>query len=529
MSLQIKVYDSTDTFICNVPRFKNARVFEEHNTPGSWSFDIPRDDPILTSKPQLLNYGNIVRFFVDGVKRKACLLEGKGPVNLSAEEGGGRVWRLSGRGCLAWLEKSSVYPEYPLKRDTADERSFDYGSVQNPIWYDASQWHTPLGVAKSSNTSIRDPFPRDWPDSQAQWLWSSPGPNVDTPPGYNFFRGGFSLASETLVSIYAAGDDAMELQLDSEVILQAGYRQWVRPAVWTGYLSAGYHLLAAWVYNHGTSSGGNTAGGFICSVIKVDRNGKALFTIKRSVPSGFLVYNEANAPGWFPAGILKKTVGEAIARGCVGVGNLVFGFTDDTDYDGNAWLQRHNMSFPIATTNLLDLTARLCEHDFDVDVSPDLVLRAWRSRGVDRTTGSGKVVLTNQLENEATGSISRIRNHALVRHKRGWMQVVDSTSESTWGRCETGLTLGNAGSDAQADRTARASFEDTKDPEVTISVQGSSVKGPQPWANFDMYDLLWAQGLSGNRERCRVMNFALEQSNETSAHTWSADLYPDTA
>lgn len=528
MGVQVSVYDPSDTFIAHLPKRRGVQGMEEHNSPGNGQFEIDTDDPTLLAHTDLLDFGNIVRFSINGTQRKAWIIESVTRVNVGEDEK--RPWRVSGRGCLAWLANATVYPEYTLKRDSADERGFDYGSVQNTIWYDASEWHTPLGVAKSSVTSVRYPYPRDWPDSLAQWIWSSPGPNVDTAPGYNFFRGGFSLAAESRVAIYAAGDDAMELQLDGEVILQSGYGQWVRPAVWTGSLAAGYHLLASWVYNHGTASGGNTEGGFICSVIKVDRNGKALYTIKRSQPSGFLVYNEANAPGWFEAGILKKTVGEAIARGVEGVTNLVFGFTDSADYQSVAWTQRHNVSFPIGTTDLLDLSQRLTEHDMDIDVSPSLVLRAWKDRGTNRTGNNGVTLMPSKTvqQAEATGLASRVRNRALVRHKRGWMMVTDSTSEALYGRRETGLNLGGAGSDAQADRTARASFNDTKDPEVTIGVKHNSETGPQPWADFDIHDLINAPGLSGDLEACRVMAWAFAEDDDTGVVTWNTQLYPET-
>jgi hypothetical protein len=524
VSIQVAVYDSANTFIANVPRRKGVSGMEEHNTPGSCSFDIEIGDATLLANPDLLDFGNIVQYSINGTKRKAWLIESVAPVTTAD---GARMVRVSGRGVLAWLANGTVYPQDTLKRDSADERSFDYGAAQGP-WYDPSEWNTPLGVAKSSVTSIRYPFPRDWPDSLAQWIWSSPGPNVDTPPGYNFFRGGFSLPAETRVAIYAAGDDAMELQLDNEVILQSGYGQWVRPAVWTGYLPAGYHLLAAWVYNHGTAAGGDTAGGFICSVIKVDRNNKAIYTIKRSQPSGFLVYNEANAPGWFPASILRRCLIEADARNVAGFSNITTGFTDTDDYTSVAWTQRHNVSFPIGTTDLLDLATRLTEHDCDIDMSPTFVLRAWKQRGVDRTdeVTFGPGVVTHA---EASGSVSRVRNRALVRHKRGWIMVNDSTSESTYGRRETGMSVGGAGSDAQADRSARAGFENTKDPEVTISVTTSSVKGPQPWADFDIYDLVNGQGLSADLEPCRVMSWAFREDDDTGRIDYETTLYPETA
>ncbi|MGZ6838565.1 MAG: hypothetical protein ACXVGE_22100, partial [Blastococcus sp.] len=336
--VRVSVYDPNFTFIAHVPRRRNVKWQDELNTPGAGSFDVQLDDAILTAHSNLLDDFNIVQISVNGTPVKSFVIEAKNRVNVGAGEQADRWVTVSGRGVLCLLGNAVVYPEYPLRYNTADLRSFDYGSKDGG-WRVTSDWGTPLGVTQGSSSSIRGTrYPLYWPDHAAQWLWSV-NPNAASAPGANYFRGSFSLASATRVTIYAAGDNDLELQLDGEVVIRSN--NWRHCATYSVDLAAGTHLVAAKVVNYSTATGNNPAG-FICSVGRVDRNNKLQQWLLRGTTSTFKVRGYGSPPGWYSASILKTLVTEAQARSVVGFSPITFGFTDTTDTSGAVWTGRND-------------------------------------------------------------------------------------------------------------------------------------------------------------------------------------------
>lgn len=525
MGVRLTVHTPTLTFISHVPRRWNVQWQDEHNGPGMGAFEIHEDDQILTDRPTLLDEGNVVRVYVDGELVKSWLVENVTRLKVQPGEHGARRLRVWGRGVLAILQNAVVYPEYALRRDSADERSFDYGSADGP-WLVPSQWTAPLGILQKNPASIRKKLPVRWPDPAAQWIWKT-NPNAAAASGWNWFRGGLYLPADGRVTIYAAGDDRMWLQLDGEPVMQRSWRQWREPGAYTTELAAGWHLIAAAVRNEQTVDSLH-AGGFICSVARVDRNNKVLSWLKRTSTTSFKVKGYGSAPGWFAASILKKLVNEGKARLVDGFSAINFGFNDSVDSNGDPWTTRQDRSFTIGT-DLLDVCAQLTEQDLDVDLDHDLVLQAWLpgGRGTDRTATvrlePGKAL----LQAEARKASSRIRNRALVRHRVGWVEAVDAASHAAYGRRETGISLGGTQSDDQANAAAAAAFEHVSVPEITVPVTITSAAGPQPYADFGIYDLITAPGISGAFEPHRVITVNANASDSTDLVTYTLDLYPE--
>lgn len=528
MSIQVSVYDPTLELIAHVPSAQNVQFSDEINSPGAFSMTLPVEDPLLTLHPSLLNRGRVVTISTLGVKRRSYVIEGR-RVTYGAD-GAAKNIAVDGRGVLCLLDHARLYPESPgtsggIRWDQADERAFDYGSLDGP-WRVTAEWDTPVGLRWDDSSSIRKGLPARWPDKQAEWLWVT-NPNAATPPQYCYFRGGFTLTSPTRVKIFAQGDERMRFKLDGEEIFVKGSRWWDLN-VYTTTLEAGYHLLAARVQalQH---EGANNPAAFICSVARVDRNGKILSWIKRSVPTGFQVRQllpGGTIVGWYGASIVKLIVNEGKERNVHMFDPITFGFSDTVDSDGVAHSKRYDMSFPLGT-RYSDVLARLVENGMDVDMGPELELNLWNTRGTDLTGPVQLVVPTSPAGYAVDANESNLRNRALIRGRSGWLQYNDATSETANGRREEMLTLGGALSDQQAEAVAESALEASKDPEVTLEATVSSARGHQPFDYFNVGDTVTAVTEGAVKTPARVVGIAGSE-NDTGEVTYTIKLYPVT-
>lgn len=526
-------YTSAGTFLAHLPRRNGVAWMAENNLPGTGSARLRLAD----LEADGLSPFNIVRHTLSG-RAHEFIYEATGAEQDSDD--GERFVTMSGRGTLAILENAVVFPEYTFQLGTADDRSFDYGSKEGS-WYIASEWKTPVGIPQGSPASVRKGFPRGWPDRKCEWIWSR-NPNAKSPNGKNHFRGSFTLAARRRIRIWAVGDDRMELQLNGEVILRHANNHWRKPKAVTLTLEAGTYLLAAEVEN--TTRGTDDKSGFLCLVAEVNEKDKIVRIIKRTRPSTWKVRGyKPTPPGWYPAQILKTLVEEAQARSVDGFAGITFGFTDTHDSDGRLWTDRVDIAFGVSTTSLLDVVAQLVENGLNVEMAPGLVLNAYISRGFDRTSavtlahvtaGSGDQGIPTPtgerrpaVRKVGQGVHSKIKNVGAVRHRHGWEIVEDSPSQAEHGIREGGLILGRAASQTQAATIAGKWYRDTGQPETTIQVTTTSAKGPQPFVDYNLFDLVLAPGLSGDYAPHRVLSITAREDDDTGLILWTHELYPE--
>lgn len=117
LPIEVRVYGATGagTFAV-LPKRWNVRFLDELNGIGSGSFSVSMDDPALTSRPGLLDYGAVVKFAVpdaNGTYREivAWVIERAELVLVAAGESSPtRTLAVSGRGVKALLENGEVLP-----------------------------------------------------------------------------------------------------------------------------------------------------------------------------------------------------------------------------------------------------------------------------------------------------------------------------------------------------------------------------------------------------------------------------------
>lgn len=114
-----------------------------------------------------------------------------------------------------------------------------------------------------------------------------------------------------------------------------------------------------------------------------------------------------------PSTILRTLIREAQTRG--GLQSIQLGWADDEDSLGNVFTESVSLSFHVGTP-ILEVLTKFTEGlgFFDVELTPNLVLKIYRSRGSDLSDRivyrPGQAILTHQNQSDA----SRLVNEVLV-------------------------------------------------------------------------------------------------------------------
>lgn len=513
--VEVEVCSPTGSPIAVVPRRDGVRWLDEMNGVGSGQFAIHLDDALLASTPQILDPFNVVKLrpVTEPDPVFAFQLENLAPTQVSSEEAAGRMLTVSGRHIRSILDTAVV-------TGNGDRRTFDFSSPTG-AWYVSSDWVTPIGVAWSADSTARATNPKDWPDPTAHWIWSSP-PDANNAAERNWFRGSFTLAVPTDVTIWASCDNSMSLRLNGEVVITTDPTDlfaWRNTYKHRVTLPAGTHLVAAWVDN--AVSTGLNPGAFLCTIGTADAQGELDTVILRTGNAAWKVHDATPRPGWHAAQILNTLLTEAQADGYLT--GVTWDFTDTLDSDGEAWDDVQDVQIGV-TTDLLSVSNLWAGTVYDIDMTPDLVLRLFKRMGSDL---SATVVFTEGVDVTSfapTARYGQIRNVGLVEHPSGWAEVEDTSSTGSYGKRATGLSLGGAGSSDQATTTAESVLSDLAEPQITLPLGSTSAVGPQPYDDFNLGDVITAPAfLTGTGPALVISIAAVEQDNHIG---WSFDLYP---
>lgn len=528
-AVRARVLDAAGTFIAHLPHAQGLRCLDEHNTVGAGSVDYRRYDDLEAAHPNLWAAGNQIPISVGGTDIFRLVLDSDGGYRIDPATGE-RLDSWAGTGAMGVLNSGMCIPEFGWRPEATEERSFDYGS--NPAiggWYVGSEWRTPVGKKLRQSwrwTYKQRHLPKGFKDKKAQWLWYRNPDSTTTANETCYFISSFTLSQPRRVRFKVAGDDTLEFQVDGEVRITTGPGGWKKASKLVMHLSAGVHTVAAKVTNNPGSTGNANRSGFIASITRINGDGDAVETLRRTTPGTWVVRRQlGEAPGWFNGQILRQLVAEQQARGCAGHGPVSFGFTTATDSAGVPWAGRHELGITVGT-QAVDYIAKLVETGMDVAMTPGLTLNAWRSRGADR---SGWIRLGQRLD-EGAAQLPPVRNAAYARAATGWSGQEDATSIAARGRRETIITLGSSRSPEQTSAALAAMLPDLADPPQTIEVKVSGASGgPQPYRDFFVADwIAYRRAGATGWGRFRVMSIGLEVAPE--GHPlWTVQLYEDAA
>lgn len=523
--LRVSVYTADRTIIAHLPDRKGVQGLVERNGLGSGAIEIHQYADTLLTHPDLWDDNNQVTVWLGAVPILTWIME---EWAYSTNDDGSRSFNRVGRGNLSVLENAILYPEQALRRNTSDDRYFNFGSADGP-WRKPAEWRTPRGVKYRKSHRFAKPF--GWPDNRCQWIWWK-SPERASKIGPAYFRAEFTLDERTRVRFWLAGDDNALLMLDGEPILRQKDDHWRKPKAITRVLTAGTHNVAARVENLGDTDddaaldsyiiggGGGPSldsgivvgprrAGFLFLAASVTKKNKIRDVLLRSNTTRWTVRKElSEAPGWFPATVLQAFVLEAQARGVLGFSSITIGFTAGKDSDKRPWIRRIAQSYRMASRGL-DLMQQVVERGVDVAMTPEGELRAWVNRGADR---SSVVALNEYTDATGRGTASGIINTVLVKSRRGWTEHIEEPSLGLYGRRESGVSAGGASDVGDARSQANAVFDETAYPDPSYSLTTTSLRGPQPFLDYDLCDILTVPTQQG-RGKARVLAIAFTESD----------------
>lgn len=499
----VTVYDSTGGGVplATLERVWGVQWKDELNGPGVGQFTIHGADAQATQA--LLKDRNIVKFSYAGADRFAMVIRGRRRVHVSQQEQAGELITVSGPGVASMLTAGVVFPEYGTLRRSGDSRAFSYGSRQSE-WYIASEWAAPVASAASSD--IRTPQIVGWPaeSMSASWIWPTDG-TLNVPLGsIAFFRREFTLTAEMAVVLFTTGDDGMELKLDGETIIPIASvesRSWKVTKRFETVLSAGVHLLAGRVNNNTVF---DSPAGLLLALHQLDVDGEPVEPPVLVTDTTWLSRPGPSVPGWSKANVIRKLIIEnRDTYGVESLTSMALGILSATDANGQPWEGNvdSDRSFPVGTS-LLEVLTQLSEAGgFDWHAAPDMILRAYKSRGAVRSVALQKAV--NLLGHETTSTSLRA-TRLLTRTRHGWLDVSNDPAEAASGTHYDFLSLGEVEDDVTALAISRTALATYAYPQTAHTTEVAVLPGAVPYVDYGVGDRVQGPSEWGGQVQLKI-------------------------
>lgn len=523
MATTVKVYARTapTTVLSEVADASEKRWLDPLNDYGSWSFTLDNTDADMVH----MAYGNIVRFFVDGIARFAGVIEAKNPQTVAPGEESDERTTISGRGLMAVWEDAVVYPEGGLAFNRSTKRRMDWTSAA----YDDTAWGLAVpGKKQSSTASPWDGAPEHWPDPDAYWIWGILGTG-NVAVGECFFRGRFTTTEAQTVAVFASADDGIDVYIDAQhVVGETRAFLWGETKRGDMWLEAGDHIISIRGENI-LRPYGNSPAGVICSVYKLNEGGQSLGPlIIRTDGNWKAEPYPAQTPGLTIGRALRVLKDEAQIRGTLA--NITFTFTDTVDSWNDPWLERADILLDVGRP--MDQVLREygevgCEYRFDPE---NHRLDAFRRREVNRTQPGIEVELKLGRTIKALSHPGRRGdqlNFVLGNTPEAWIVADDTGSIIARGRREGFVNFSDAASADQARRLAQTIVDERKDPQTSYVVEWDPDAEPSddvmPYLDFDVGDRILAPSETKAVTAVRVHSISYSEDDEGNA-LWRAEL-----
>lgn len=197
------------------------------------------------------------------------------------------------------------------------------------------------------------------------------------------------------------------------------------------------------------------------------------------------------------------------------------GFGDDSDNDGAPW-DYVEIAIPVGQS-LLDCANTLDGHGVETDVTPQLGLRAWQSRGTDRTA---TVTIDGALPflRRSAESHERTVNRAMIRIPGGWTSAEHSSLGAGDERRTEQFTIGTADTETTTEIPVGEWLDEQATPRRDITIQwptNDDTAGFDPLDDFDVGDLITGPGWDGNPATLRVLHIGQKQLENSGRNVWS--------
>jgi hypothetical protein len=247
--LRLDVYDPLNqTYQGTLTQSLTSEFVDEFNQPGFGTVTVP----LFSADADLLIKDAVVRVIYRDDVRFAWFVETR--ERDLANSGGQMTLTASGRGLMAWLEDSVVYPLGGLADFLAPDRPFNWASGPGGGWRGSGNYQDALGVQWRNDSTARAKLPVRWKDPVAQWIWRTDPETVVQRGTVNWFYRDFTLTESKRIKFYASCDNQMDVFLDGQQIMSssdfdAEAASFTQMARFTIRLGIGTHTLSARVKN----------------------------------------------------------------------------------------------------------------------------------------------------------------------------------------------------------------------------------------------------------------------------------------
>lgn len=526
MKPQVRVYDVTGATLQAVLD-KATGVQWQHPLAGDGSSAGTAQFQLLAkdAKASAVQRDRIVKMWWQGAERCAFRIHSIAWVLTDAG------WRMDVTAlqirCL--LGDAVALPEYGLRVGSGETRRFGFMSKAG-AWYVSSEWVAPHTTALAAGST----GPSGFPDGGAYWLSAPTQPPVG---GKTWYRATFTTTTTyPTVRLFVATDDAADIYLDGELVLQIPGV--VDPTAHSAdvTLPIGDHVLAVEMRDEIQWTGEALRGELLCCLASItfttsttdaDAVQVSQVILRSNTSAQWTVRSDnTSEPGWRKAQIVKQLITEAQARTVRGPSALTLGFTDTLDSAGAAWTDRGDFEVQTLSDPVDRIAEALFDPTIDWDVDPTMTVQAWNRRGQDRTGGASPVIL--RLARDITG-MTLTETYDVVTDLYGrtadGLVVHENSSAATTdagGIVEAGLSLGSVSTTATATGLMLAHLDSLGYP--TREVSGSmSAAGPQPYVDYSLGDTVRCPDGRGGFLAVRVLAITVDASNET------VTAYPEVA
>lgn len=549
--LVAKVYGPDGvTFLSELPRRKGSKFQESLNVIQSGQVSVSMYDDIIIAYPDLLNSGNVVKFWLGDVCASGFRIQKSELRWVSGGENADVVKTVSGPTMNVFLSDFMVHHDVTPRPDSPDTRYYSWASRPDE-WYNAAFWNHKIMASPQTNPPgdwgkaprkrRRYGKPKKWPDSGSYWYWitNNTSRNGGWNPPYStrdrYYRREFNLLSDQNVRLFVTGDLYLVIYIDGEEVMR-------RPAKESGIktfskldltLRRGGHTLAVYA-STGGGTGADGVDAFMLSMYKLDSGGsKDGVLVRTGGGSGWLAYYGPSPQSWNRALVFRNTFTEALERGSTSAllmanDSALTGLKFSASYDSYnmRFADVFNQEVHIGSSGY-ELQQQLSEGgSFDVWVDPNnLDVYVYNRRGRDRSQSVAIIPGGNVLDWGSTQD-DQVANAFLVQFDGGFVAVEDSSSIARYGRREMYVELNGVKTEAGAvnlmsrimsgmrDVAQRAGVPDIVTRPIDSADTGGVVpmEGSFPFLDYNVGDVISAPGHDiGTYGRMRVMGIACSE------------------
>lgn len=356
---------------------------EVFNDVGNGKVTLQNDDPDLA----LVEYGDYVRFLLDGVARFAIVVEAITRTDIAAGEEVDEATVISGRGAIAVLENVVIYPDAVFLDGVpfADARVFNFSSL---LADGPDPWATPYdwGDRPTAGPAYSGK-PLDFPPVFSHWIGpEAPDGSGDNQGGDWFYGAVIIGAPPARYRLFFGFDDRIEIWIDNVPIFANDETTIDAVKSVDVFLDAFVHFLGCRITNYDPAGPPNGPTGItmaLCTLNPDDSVDAEYWATDPADPNQFVMAFPARAPGYTPGGLINKLYLEATggSRSVPSVELVTLTFDENVDSNGDAWTEYISPSVNIGT-DLLTFLKQIAESSFDFWFDPATwELNLYPSRG----------------------------------------------------------------------------------------------------------------------------------------------------